>query len=160
MRTVGCIGDLATRFWRKVNKNSGVFSFIRGELSECWLWTASTTSDGYGHIGMIDSNGKRTVKAHVLSHEWEYGELAEGLERDHLCRHRNCVRPDHIEAVTHEENMRRSRGKRVFNKTHCVNGHVYDVVFKRKSNRETLQRECLECRKESKRRYNQKKKDT
>lgn len=30
-----------------------------------------------------------------------------GLEFDHLCRNKLCVRPDHLEAVTHTENVRR-----------------------------------------------------
>lgn len=36
------------------------------------------------------------------------GPLPPGLELDHLCRNKSCVRPDHLEAVTHRENMRRA----------------------------------------------------
>jgi hypothetical protein len=36
------------------------------------------------------------------------GPIPEGLEIDHLCRVQLCVNPEHLEAVTHRENMLRS----------------------------------------------------
>lgn len=40
---------------------------------------------------------------------WEAvnGPVPPGLVLDHLCRDRRCRRPDHLEAVTEEENIRR-----------------------------------------------------
>lgn len=43
------------------------------------------------------------------------------MEIDHTCSNPPCVNPAHLEAVTHEENVRRA----VERKTHCVNGHEY-----------------------------------
>lgn len=40
-------------------------------------------------------------------YEMMVGKIPEGFELDHLCRTRSCVRPDHLEPVTHAENMRR-----------------------------------------------------
>lgn len=103
--------SLTERFWSKVDKSN-----------ECWLWTATYgRKTGYGRFGV----GNQVVKdAHVVSYELTYGPIPEGLEIDHKCRVRLCVRPDHLEAVTHSENMWRSP---LFNgnKTHCVNGHEY-----------------------------------
>jgi hypothetical protein len=46
------------------------------------------------------------------------------MELDHLCRNRACVRFDHLEPVTHVENVRRSPiGNGA--KTHCPQGHAY-----------------------------------
>lgn len=92
----------------------------------CWLWTAKCNPiTGYAYFG--------TNNEKILGHRWSYehyvGPVPDGLELDHLCRVRNCVRPDHLEAVTHQENMRRG----VFSpwqkrKTHCKWGHPYDEV--------------------------------
>jgi hypothetical protein len=42
---------------------------------------------------------------------------------DHLCRNTSCVRPDHLEVVTREENA--LRGSRNAAKTHCDRGHEF-----------------------------------
>lgn len=51
-------------------------------------------------------NGKR-VRAHRVYYERKYGPIPHGLEPDHLCGIKACVNPDHIEPVTHTENVRR-----------------------------------------------------
>ena len=60
--------------------------------------------------------------AHRLLYESLFGPLAEGLQLDHLCRNRACLRPSHLEPVTQKENIRRgwtARGKR----ENCLQGH-------------------------------------
>lgn len=46
---------------------------------------------------------------------------------DHLCGVRRCVNPEHLEAVTHRENLLRGTGFAAVNaaKTHCPHGHEY-----------------------------------
>ena len=44
-----------------------------------------------------------------------------GLEIDHLCRNRECVRPSHLEAVSHLVNVRRNSQS---TKTTCKHGHA------------------------------------
>ena len=100
------------RFWIRVQP-----------LGACWVWTGAKVW-GYGVIGF---NGKQW-KAHRYAYTRVVGPIPEGLELDHLCRTRSCVRPDHMEPVTHAENMRRadtplSRNAR---KTHCFRGHPFD----------------------------------
>lgn len=52
-------------------------------------------------------NGKR-VLAHRLAYVEAKGEIPAGLELDHLCRNRWCRNADHLEAVPHIVNSRRS----------------------------------------------------
>ena len=82
------------RFWEKVDVDP----------LGCWLWTASVNEDGYGQF-MAD----RSVLAHRFAFELLRGPIPRNLELDHLCRVRPCVNPDHLEPVTHEENVRRSK---------------------------------------------------
>jgi hypothetical protein len=70
----------------------------------CWEW-GGAKSDGYGQIR---SGGRGPLlKAHTVMYELLVGPVPEGLMLDHLCRHRGCVRPDHLEPVTNQENARR-----------------------------------------------------
>lgn len=100
------------RFWKKVNKTAG-----------CWLWTASKTLRGYGQFAIAGRNRG----AHLWAYEFCVGDVKKGLELDHLCRVRHCVNPDHLEAVTHRENVRRGDlGKINAIKTRCPRGHEYN----------------------------------
>jgi hypothetical protein len=44
-------------------------------------------------------------------YEQSVGLIPDGLELDHLCEQVSCIRPDHLEPVTHAVNVLRSRGK-------------------------------------------------
>lgn len=118
------------RFWEKVD---------RTDPSGCWLWTASTSHNGYGQF---------TVTAvPIKAHRWAYtnlvGPIPAGLQLDHVChstdelcpgggtcRHRRCVNPAHLEPVTARTNTHRGTGVTAVNrrKTHCDHGHPFDAV--------------------------------
>ncbi len=86
----------------------------------CWLWSGYLTPDGYGRF-QLDRSSR---VAHRVGYEIYVGRIPDGLELDHLCRIRHCVNPDHLEAVTHEENLRRGEiGTYNALKTHCPAGH-------------------------------------
>ena len=100
----------------------------------CWLWLGKCNSEGYGHF--------RGNKVHRYSYETFHGPIPEGIEPDHTCHnnsdceggkscaHRRCANPDHIEPITHGENVRRGRGLAAQNarRTHCERGHPFDRV--------------------------------
>jgi hypothetical protein len=89
------------RFWAKVEKTDG-----------CWLWTGAisgksgtaSAARGYGYFGVTS---KKIVRAHRWAYETLVGPIPEGMELDHLCHITTCVNPNHLEAVTHLENVRR-----------------------------------------------------
>ncbi len=77
--------------------------FAKVEFTDaCWLWTASTDWYGYGWFWVGAPR-----RAHRVCYEWLVGPIPAGLELDHLCRVPACVRPEHLEPVTHAENVRR-----------------------------------------------------
>ena len=75
----------------------------RSDAEGCWPWRGWRNHKGYGYL-RVDG---RNVGAHRVMYEWAVGPIPDGLELDHLCGRRDCVRPDHLEPVTHMENMRR-----------------------------------------------------
>lgn len=79
----------------------------RGHDTPCWIWQGTLVSTGYGWW--------RRRYAHRVAYEREHGAIPPGMQIDHLCSVKPCVRPDHLEAVTAGENMRRAyaRGERV-----------------------------------------------
>ncbi|MEU8920304.1 HNH endonuclease signature motif containing protein [Kitasatospora sp. NPDC048545] len=91
------------RFWAKVDKN-GPTPENRPTLGPCWIWTGYIHApSGYGQYGL--RNGTRLV--HRISYQYLVGPIPKGLHLDHLCRRRECCRPDHLEPVTPRENLRR-----------------------------------------------------
>ncbi len=105
---------LAQRFWQKVNKTD-----------TCWLWFGAKNSDGYGYFRM-GGRGVPMVRAHAWAYVTLVGSIPKGLQLDHLCRVRNCVRPDHLEPVTSWVNQLRSPlsiTAKNAQKLYCVNGH-------------------------------------
>jgi hypothetical protein len=58
-------------------------------------------------------------------YEDKYGPVPEGLVLDHKCRVRICCNPEHLEAITNEENVRRGlAGHNPPHREHCRKGHL------------------------------------
>jgi DNA-binding transcriptional regulator YiaG len=76
-----------------------------GYETVCWIWTGAFNDRGYGKCW--DSDRGYSRGAHRVMWEKYRGPVADGYELDHLCRQRACVRPTHLNVVTHKENMRR-----------------------------------------------------
>lgn len=112
----------------------------------CWVWTAAIDRQGYGRF---------LADGHWLAHRWGYshfvGEIPKGLTIDHLCKNRKCTNPEHLEAVTMEENLRRGESFSSINrrKTHCIHGHLFDsdntlITY----NKDLPRRECKACKRD------------
>lgn len=103
-------------------RTSPIERFIRqfrvNDETGCWEWTGKLRKDGYAEF-----HAEITMRAHRFAYVHHIGTIPEGMQIDHLCRNRSCVNPDHLEAVTHAENMRRSARALL---THCPHGHPYD----------------------------------
>lgn len=116
--------DPEVRFWAKVDRDGSMPDQgdpLVSVTSRCWRWTGCLKPTGYGTFW----DGDRKVHAHRYAYESQVGPIPEGMQIDHLCRNRGCVRPDHLEAVTPRENVLRgdSPGARAVRTDRCDRGH-------------------------------------
>lgn len=124
--------------------------------SGCWLWTGALNSRGYASV----ANGRGgSMLAHRAAWEAANGNIPDGHQIDHIChnmdqdcpggiscKHRRCINPAHLEAVTQSKNLRRAiRSRRA--RTYCPQGHPMTdentLTYERRHGRiETVCREC------------------
>ena len=111
----------------------------------CWVWQAAQDQRGYGRFNV---NG-RNEKAYRVAYQLLVGEIPEGTEIDHVCRNKSCVNPDHLEAVSHRENILRGTSPSAIAaaKTHCINGHELtpENNYPAKSKSGNPRRRCRAC---------------
>lgn len=115
--------------------------------NDCWIWTAAKDKDGYGRFQV----GYRCTNAHRVAYELFVGPIPEGHHVDHMCKNKSCVRPDHLQVLTHFENS--GQGRR--DKTHCPYGHEYSES---NTYRHIGRRHCKTCHVEWERIYRKERK--
>lgn len=130
-----------TRFWLRV--------WPRGD---CWEWRGTRASSGHGLVLL----NHEMMSAHRLAYTLAKGPIPSDRELDHLCRHRWCVKPSHLEAVVTRVNVLRSPINVCSihaRTTHCPRGHAYDTVNTRYDRKGS--RYCRECARDHVRLYRQ-----
>lgn len=93
---------------------------------DCQVWIGSKSKVGYGRMYVRVPGRKRRgriVQVHRFAYELANGEgSALNLTIDHLCGVPLCCNPNHLEAVTIGENLRRA----ALVVLSCPEGHAYD----------------------------------
>ena len=79
-------------------------SRYRVDAGGCWRWTGNHMSTGYAGL----HGPTKYMTAHRFSYIVFKGPIPNGLVIDHLCRVRDCVNPEHLEAVTYGVNNLRA----------------------------------------------------
>ncbi len=102
-------------FWNRITKMP----------NGCWIMNGSTDKGGYVKFQYL----RKRWRAHRWAWLILFGKtIKKGLELDHTCRNPACCNPEHLEPVTHAENVRRGDvGKFNGTKTYCPQGHPYKV---------------------------------
>ena len=108
------------------------------ELGTCWLFTG--TCSPYGRMAKAQD-----TYTHRLGWKLLRGPIPEDMELHHRCGVYACWNPDHLQIVTHAENLTFKR------KTHCKHGHPLSGENLRIDPR-TGTRACRACLRESQRR--------
>jgi hypothetical protein len=98
-------GSLDVQVLRGVPAMERLLSKCRITKQGCWEYCGRLTVKGYAHVRSGDG-GMRF--AHRIAYAQKYGPVPEGMELDHVCRNRACFNPEHLQVVTHSENMRRA----------------------------------------------------
>ncbi|WP_051636969.1 HNH endonuclease [Rhodococcus sp. UNC363MFTsu5.1] len=98
---------------------------FHGLTDDCVVWTGAKNPAGYGRVYLRVPGRKRkgrSAQVHRLAYELANGDgSAHTLTIDHLCGVRLCCNPNHLEAVTIAENLRRAAVVIMA----CPEGHPY-----------------------------------
>ncbi len=103
--------------------------------SGCWLWLGPNRN--YNHAGKdygCLTYKNKTYTAHRFIYELVVEKIPTGMELDHICCVKLCVNPDHLQIVTHRENIQAKFDD------YCIRGHKLDYV------RPDGRRGCRTCR--------------
>lgn len=95
--------------------------------SGCWEFQGYRNKVGYGSVSVGSRlDGTKTIDlVHRITYRHFLGPISDGLTVDHLCRNKSCCNPDHLEAVTLQENIRRGESPTIVlaRKNVCRRGH-------------------------------------
>lgn len=67
----------------------------------CWVWSGRVKSGGYPYLRW----GNKTHQVHRLVLEAKHGKPLGSQHAHHVCANSSCVNPDHLQPVTHRENI-------------------------------------------------------
>jgi hypothetical protein len=80
---------------------------VNGEIADepCWRWVGA--NNGKGPVNSYGIFGRPKQYAHRFSYTYHKGPIPKGYVIDHLCRHRWCVNPSHLDCVKNVTNLKR-----------------------------------------------------
>ena len=84
--------------WERVEQR--IKKVDHGFYQPCWEFTGALIF-GYGSM-MYE---RKMYRTHRISYEHHHGPIPEDLVVDHICANKKCCNPDHLDLVTHEENL-------------------------------------------------------
>lgn len=116
----GCLNEARNNEWRfctrhynerttpeKINRSlSPLFRVLSKTIVTdcgCWVFLGAWAAGDYGYY----NDGGKVRPAHYATYEAVFGPVPVEFELDHLCRIHPCIRPSHLEMVTHAENINR-----------------------------------------------------
>ena len=89
--------------WRKIITHTASPCPTTG----CWVWQKGNSGSGRGGgYGRVYYDGQM-IAVHRAVYLNVHGYLHKRQQVDHTCENRLCVNPDHLEAVSASENMKR-----------------------------------------------------
>lgn len=88
------------------------------QLGNCHVWTGHVNKYGYGTVG----HNYKVLKVHRVAYAMAYGRIPRGLQIDHRCRNKRCVRPEHLRLATNRLNQQNQGGARRDNRGTGVRG--------------------------------------
>lgn len=100
-----CVQNARMRQRRKEGKLPPVRFHVQAD--GCWIPTGDAIKNRLGYFTLFVDGSP--ILGHRYSYQTFVGPIPRGLVIDHLCRNRSCCNPEHLQAVTHKENMRRTR---------------------------------------------------
>lgn len=77
------------------------------ERSGCWEWQKAKDPDGYGRMRW----GQDVWRTHRFVYHYLVAYLPKASVVHHECSNRSCVRPSHLAAVSHHDNVAEMLGR-------------------------------------------------
>lgn len=118
--------------------------YIIDQNTGCWIWQDALNGiNGYGRFW----NGSREQYAHRFSYETYKKRIPEGFTIHHKCLNKQCVNPEHLEAMSLGDNLRQPDhfiGQQIL-QTHCKRNHEFtpeNTYYQAGTNK----RSCIICR--------------
>ena len=99
---------------------AGISKLIIDEaIGECWVWTKGLGKNadyGYIYLGKKENDYGKLVSVkravHVVSYMHFVGPIPIDWVVDHMCEHKLCCNPDHLEAIPNLRNLQRAQERR------------------------------------------------